>query len=456
MNPLTMLWTDIRVLLVQTTRLWWRLLPQLLAIHLLGWLSYQVSLRLAAFAIDFNSWVALVIFSTGFIGELAAVVLSLRLCGRELGIRELLPADEAETDDREASFSRMLAVTLLPFLALYAAFGYMQEAAVQLSVESYVRQGLIGTTNIIATLAMPGTRGQLILASIIVGSYLIRRGLDFLHERTGWRWVGILVAIAEAFFILMIVLAGQRVIRFVKSWFMDRAFVGWFAAIRDRLAEFFSIFRIDLPAVLVAVGDFFRENVWPSLWNVVSEPIVWLAVAALIFGSRVSSLAELWRKGKPMVDRLGVASRIEQRRINIEASAGVRKLALEARSMFLGDLDDKYLPTIHSVRLVLRAGVIFLGAFILVYGLQEIMENYLRNAVRLLTGGHLVAFWTTTSPIWNLIYTLPIQPWRLCLLAVAFYRCLQLLRARALSSDAAEELLDTDELHMAEPLEQGA
>ena len=46
------------------------------------------------------------------------------------------------------------------------------------------------------------------------------------------------------------------------------------------------------------------------------------------------------------------------------ASAGPRP---EVQEAFLGDIDDKYLPTFHSLRLVLRAGVVFLGSYVLVY-----------------------------------------------------------------------------------------
>ena len=38
--------------------------------------------------------------------------------------------------------------------------------------------------------------------------------------------------------------------------------------------------------------------------EVVGQPIIWLAVAALVFGSQVLSLAELWRKGQPYLEKV--------------------------------------------------------------------------------------------------------------------------------------------------------
>jgi hypothetical protein len=66
MRPLTLLWTDIRILVVDTGRVWWRLLPQVLTLFLLGWLGSELALKLAAIAGDVSAWLALAIFSLGF------------------------------------------------------------------------------------------------------------------------------------------------------------------------------------------------------------------------------------------------------------------------------------------------------------------------------------------------------------------------------------------------------
>ena len=45
-----MLWTDLRILVVDTGRVCWRLLPQILGIYLLGWLGSQLALKIAVIA----------------------------------------------------------------------------------------------------------------------------------------------------------------------------------------------------------------------------------------------------------------------------------------------------------------------------------------------------------------------------------------------------------------------
>ena len=440
MNPLTLLWTDLRNLVLDTGRLWWRLLPQLTAIYLLGWLGDQLALKLAAIVGDWNSWVALLILSTGFLFQLGALILMLRLAGAELGIRQMIPQEEDAQDQRDSSLSHLLAVTLLPFLGIYAAFGEVSKAAESLYTESKARNGAFGV-DILAQLQPDGTKGKLIVAAVVVGAYIVRRIVDSLHERTGWRPLGLLVAFIESFFMLTVILTGQKVWNAWMVWLGDRAFFGWLARLRDFASGILAHFQIDLPAVLLVVSDAFGEHVWPTLVDVVSQPIIWLAVAALVFGSRVMSLAELWRKGQPLLSKAPIAgrlARVTERVPKPKPSNALLRLLAEIRSAFLGDIDDKYLPTFHSIRLVLRAGVIFLGAFILVYAVQDILENYLRTIVLSLVGGHDVEIWIVLGPYFDLLYRLPFEPFRVALLAVAFRRCLQLFMARAADSEQAQ------------------
>jgi len=65
-------------------------------------------------------------------------------------------------------------------------------------------------------------------------------------------------------------------------------------------------------------------------------------------------------------------------------------VAKEAQEIFLGDLDDKYLPTFHSIRLILRAGLVFLGSFVLVYALLQTVRNFASAALYRALGGHTI------------------------------------------------------------------
>ena len=437
-----MLWPELRTLAVGTVRLWWRLLPQLLGIYLLGWLGSQLALKLAVQLGDTSAWLALVVFSLNFLCQLVAIVLILRLAGRELAIRDAIPVEERLEDDRDTSLTRLLAVTLLPFLALYAAFGQVNAAASQLANEQLFRNGAFGgADSVLGVLNNAATQHTGWLLLLLVGIYLVRRVLDAAHDRTGIRVLGLLVALVESFFLLLVIMGGIRIWQQVRIWLEDRAVLGWVDAVRETVLDALRSLWSGLPEIVVQTAEFVRDEVWPLFWQVLSQPIIWLAVAALVFGSNVTSMAELWRKGRPVASRLpGAAAlvrraeqRAERQQRSDPALAGrrsVRFVAGEARELLLGDVNDKYLPTIHSIRLVLRAGFVFLAAFVILYTLLAVAANLLQTLVQLVLGGHTVAFWFLYGPYLDLLYTLPFEPLRLCLLAVAFYRCLEVFQAK--------------------------
>jgi hypothetical protein len=439
------LWTELRVLIVDTGRVWWRLLPIIVGVYLLGWLGSELGLRVAVILGDISPWLTLIMFAFSFVCTLAAAIVILTLAGRELGIRQLLPEDEREIDDRDTSITRLLGITLLPFLGMYAAFGQVAKAAERLITQQWIRYGFLSNQQtVVGALYDMATKHLGWLIAMLVGIYVVRRLLDFLAERTGLRVLGIVVVLIEAFFLLLVVTGGIRVLQTFGVWLNDRAVMQWLAAIKNALADFFAIFKIDLPEILTRISAFITDTIWPVLVEVIAQPMLWLAVAALVFGSRVLSLAELWRTGQPYAARIPgmtVFARYGEKRAFRRLGSppkGVRLAAARIQEAFFGDIDDKYLPTLHALRLVLRAGPIFLGAYIFVYSLVIILQNYLERSIHWLVGGHESQFWVRWEPLSALIQDALIEPVRLCLLAVAFRRCLELFAQRSAASAPIE------------------
>jgi hypothetical protein len=178
-------------------------------------------------------------------------------------------------------------------------------------------------------------------------------------------------------------------------------------------------------------------------------------VAALVFGSQVLSLAEIWRKGQPLLAKVPgsttFASHAERRRARgvRPPPPGVGRAAVELREAFLGDIDDKYLPTFHSLRLVLRAGIVFLGAYVAVYSAIVMAGNGLELLSDQVLGGRSIAFWYAYGPAVGLVPDLIFEPLRICLLAVAFRRCLELFWAKSGTAGTAEF---PDPLGLGDPL----
>lgn len=453
-----MIWTDLRILVLDTGRVWCRTLPLIVPVYLLSWVATRLAQALALRIGEWNTWVALLVFTFGLLAELVAIVVILQIVGRELGVRELVPASEAVDDDRDSSLTRLVSVTLLPFLGIYAAFGQVQERAVQLANVQLMRNGAFASDvpSFLGDLNKVATQHTWWFLAGLVALYLTRRGLDLLHERTGIRALGIMVALVESFFLLVVILGGIRVIQLGKIWVGNRVFMSWLETLRDAVLNALSVISIHLPDLVTRLVGFLADEVWPLFWEALAQPVIWLAVAALVFGSQVLSLAELWRKGEPYLSKVPgstvFASRADRRRASGKQPppAGVGRAAVELREAFLGDIDDKYLPTFHSLRLVLRAGVVFLGAYVAVYSAIVMAGDAVEMVTDRLSGGREISFWYAFGPWLTLVPDTLFETLRLCLLAVAFRRCLELFWSR--SHDAAGDFPDPLQLGDALPV----
>ena len=427
---------DVVILVRDTGTVFVRLFPRIMAVWLLGWLGDALVVRVAAVVGDTSGWAAVVVFSASFLCTLVAVVVILRLCGEELGTRALIPQEEAVADDgRDSSLSRLVAVTLLPFLGLYSAFGLVDSQAAQLTNELTFRNGILtGGPTVLSAVRGLATQHAWAMVALLVGVYVLRRLVDHLHERTGIGLLGILTAVVESFFILVVIFGGFVLLQRPGRWLHGREVFAWVDAAGRAVERVLASFHLRLPELLNRFGAFVSGTVWPMFWTVVSQPIIWLAVAALVYGSQVLSLADLWRRGQPAAARVVGASRFDRRSdkraLRPATPPGVRRVGSEVREAFLGDIDDKYLPTFHSVRLVLRAGPGFLGAFVLVYALVLIAQGAVQQLCLAVLGGHDMGFWYRAGPLLDLVDDVPWEPLRLCLLAVAFRRCLELFRQR--------------------------
>ena len=438
-SPLKPSWSaalvlDVVLLVRDTVTVLIRLLPQILTVWLLGWLASTVIVKIAGLLADVNAWAALAVFSLSFLVTLTAVVIILRFCGQELGIRALIPEAEAADDDRDSSLTRLLAVTLLPFLGLYAAFGQVGERAAQLQADQIFRNSVFGPPTVLQTVRGLASAHPWRLLLILLVVYTVRRLLDGAHEKTRWRPLGLLVALVETFFILVVIFGGFALGNRVRTWLGSRAFVGWLEAVGHTVRSLLAVLNVHLPAALDRLAAFVANPLAPLLWKVLSEPVIWLAVAALVYGSQVLSLAELWRQGQPLARRLPGASKFDRRAdkqaLRPTPPPGLRRVGLEVREAFLGDIDDKYLPTFHSLRLVLRGGAGFFGAYVFVYTVLAVARNYVTRLYQFVLGGHEASFWYLWEPVLDLVENLPWELLRICLLAVAFRRCLELFRRR--------------------------
>lgn len=399
---------------------WVQLLPQLLALTLLGWSAYFGSVLLSAQLAVWSAWLVIAGLSVGVTARLATLVISLRVVAEHLGVPALLRTTgsaERIDDDRDQSLSRLLTITMLPFLAVYAAFGYVNTFVHDLAMMSVTSVGL--ATLLQELNPTTSTVAMIVVGTVIVGLFLARRGLDRLLERRSNLLLGTLAVLVEASFLLTVALSGFRLVEAFQLWLNDRAIRSWADAAIHTLGQ---LLHLDLPDFFAAVWGIFTESVWPVLWEVISQPLAWLALTALVFGSRVLSLQELWAQTPQQQLK---PTRLATVRVRLAQASGLRRVVLRAQDAFFSDIDDKYLPTWWALKLVLRAGWLPLGAFVAAYNLVRLSGEWIEAQLWRGIGGGSFTEGLLLAPLVALIPDVLVLSAQLALLGAAFARVLQ-------------------------------
>ena len=136
-------------------------------------------------------------------------------------------------------------------------------------------------------------------------------------------------------------------------------------------------FDLTLPRVVAAAGHWFWHSLLPGVGTAILLPLVWLALTATVFGWQQRSARDLVA-GTPIEGHATrVTERLSRRRHTASWRAGRRSL-----DILTADLRTKYLPVVDALRLVVRAGPRFLGAYLVLATLLATLQDIVRSADR--------------------------------------------------------------------------
>lgn len=387
-------------LLGRTATTWWRLAPWLLGLCLVGWAGNYGAVLLGTELAFHWPWLVVFGLAFGIVTQLAAMVIALRLvlnhCGAgpaaETSVAGLVPNSPA----------RLLAQTLLPFLAIYAAFGFVDDYARNVVLAMAGRYGALGGAEFLGQLnplASPQTLALVIGIAVVL--YLVRRGLDRLAEGSDRTWIGLLGALAEASGLLLVLLSAFRIVEEFQLWLNDRQVAAWWDAAQDALFGW-----IQLDGFWLAAWEFLAANAWPALWDVLTQPLAWLALTAVVAGIGLTSSAELLQ------------------RVRGDQGASLAKVA---NGLFSGELDDKFLPLWHAVRFLSRAGLPVLAGFVLAFTVIDWTGGLVESGIARLLGPQYDDAALLAMPFYDLIPMVVVLGLRLALLGVTVARVNQVI-----------------------------
>lgn len=384
-------------------RLLWRHWPVLLAIYLAGTLGRYAAIQVAGFVGAYTAIGGALLFPLAILSRLVALVamlLVLRDGMVALGAIAPVPVDRA---GRRRAFIDALMAGILPFVAFYAAWGYLREDAA-----AYFARLLDVNSGLLADEILSGQEragdaavGELSLGPITIALIAAAFAGRWLWKRYRSRLPRALAVVAVYLEILWVYLSVTLIagaLAVVTSWVQTRQGIVWLADLRAWLAD-----RL-VPVAWAWDGV---EWILGEVGGIVLLPIAWLTIAGVIYGQAVA----------PQSARLGGAAYTRAR-----ARFDTLPSRLRARLKDVwADLIARFQPIGRAVVLMWRAGPVLIGMYILLFTVLLALDGVLELGISRAVGpNELAGFWMVNAPLIFLAVPLVIEPLRVVLVASAY------------------------------------
>lgn len=415
-----------------------RFWPQLVALVLAGVLAGDILLQLAAKVALANHFAGLAMLTLVALAQLVVTVAMFHVL--RPGLPNVLAAqrsaDKAATADshnnaadrRGSRLVRMLTIALLPFFAYYAAWGFLGDIVRQYSRETLDQADFGQSANVLDVLD-----SRWLLVSVAV-SWLIRRLAKFMQDKTTalsfWQ---IVVVICETNWIFVGLYVISRWKDSALQWLMSRNFWSAVQASIDGLASPVPM-ATAAPMVPVEITSIAPSTVAVNLFFYMLLPLIWLVMAALIYGYDVRDDAALMRVH-------GRLERFGQR------YAGLPKFLRDFVEHFVKGYRSRYLPIANGVRLTVSSSLVLLSTLVVGYRLLDWGAAWLWLGATRLIGPHELDVWQIFSRGVTLLFGSPfqdsstgmlIEPLRICFLAAVLETAFSLSKgAGTVKADAA-------------------
>ena len=364
-------------------RLWLRHWPALLTIALLGGAVRMAAIWAATAVSDTNSTLGFAVLVLGPLGSVAAVVLMLLTMRRSLPALAAASAAQAQPDPttgRERRIVDVLASVLVPFLAVYASYGYLAEdrdryenAAVLAERSRDIWSDTTVRNNFDRAIVATGW----VVVAIIVVAVLLRWGLARLEGRVRATPLGFAGAYVEAFWLIVLAAGFTSYREDAWAWVESRRaidiVIGWWESFLDLLGP--------VAGPVDAVADQVLQ-ILTNLDDLVVVPVAWLAVGAVVFGRKLEA--------RPL--RITPPKRLER------VPDPVRAWGAKLLKPVGGDLRARFSALVNGTRQLAVAGLGPMLVFGLAFLVALRLEDLLVLGVRALTGPQPVGTWLAFSP----------------------------------------------------------
>ncbi|MBS1673438.1 MAG: hypothetical protein JSS74_05680 [Actinobacteria bacterium] len=397
-----------------TGRVLLRYAPQLLAWFLAGWLGNHLALQLAGFVGGWWNIGGLLLLPLAVLARLigfVAMFLVARDALHELGFIASAPQDARE---RRVAFFESLLAGILPFYAVYAAYGFLRDDFFEyLRVALQVHTGRIWNGEDVTGEDLSSAGFGIWTWVIIVVAYALRWAWKRWSGRAP-RVFALGAVYLEAVWLFFFVWTLADITRVAGDWVAHRSAMVWFGEVREAVTERIAVLGWIWDGVLWLLGQ---------LGGVLLQPLAWLAVAGVIYGQAIAA------------ERLTLSPRYTGNRYVTAAARRVRVLPEWVRTR-LGDiwddLLDRFRPVGRSLLLMWRAGPVVIGSYVLLYTIVLAIQGFAPGWIVSLIGPQdLVGFWQRFQTPIFLLVPMIIEPVRIAIVAAGYDATLGSLRRGA-------------------------
>ncbi|MGM7671696.1 hypothetical protein [Microbacterium sp. A93] len=388
--------------------------PALLAWYLGGALVHYFGIIGAAYAGATSAAIGFLLLPLAILAKLIAFVamfLVVRDALRELQAIAPLPESGVE---RRRTFAVTLLASILPFFAIYTAWGFLQD-----DVDSYAQRALAIRSGLAWQAVVDGTDSleggavlELNVTVLSLFTIVSAFSARWAFKRFGAKlpkWTTLLAVYFEAvwvFFSLYLIAGGFAAL---GEWVDSRVAMVWLGDIRDWLGAWLVPIAWLWDAIGVVAGN---------IAGLLVQPLAWLTIAGVIYGQAIEA-------EQPGFQKRFTAT--TQKRLKKLPNTVVRWLGELA-----GEFTSRFRPIVNALVLMWRAGPVLIASYVLLYTIVLALDPSLQWLLSRIVGPQdLNDFWRAYGPALFLVVPFLLEPVRIAVVSGAYDSTLGRLRKKS-------------------------
>jgi len=311
----------------------------------LGWVGYNMTILVAGFVAPVWAWAVIPIMGAGCLVQLIVTLAAYR------AVLEFAQADDPAAQLPHLSLVPLLSTMLVPFAAAYSAYGFFT---------GYARDTVIAAEALVGTFAnsaflsdvnpLASARTMVICVVIFILLWVAARAIKAVGSKAASPVLSVISAFVSSCNTFLMLFSIFRLSNYAHTWLQTRTFMQW----RDAAVAWLTgLIHVNVANIVAVAWHWLASTAWPLFWDALSQPILWLAVVALVGGMQFVSIDTVWSNIRT---RLGIQG-------EHEIITGVTKRAGRRVISSINHL----LPFFHLLSVVLRSGAPFLAVLIVSY-----------------------------------------------------------------------------------------